>query len=53
MAFAMGASQATSNIFKSWCRMFAGQIFLLLMNTWCLRLFTSMVGAFLANLLSL
>lgn len=32
VAFAMGASQATSNIFKSWCRMFGGQIFLLLMN---------------------
>ena len=53
VAFAMGASQATSNIFKSWCRMFAGQIFLLLMNAWCLKLFTSMVGAFIANPLSL
>jgi hypothetical protein len=53
VAFAMGASQTTSNIFKSWCRMFGGQIFLLLMNAWCLRLFTSMVGAFLSNPLSL
>ncbi len=53
VAFAMGASQATSNIFKSWCRMFAGQIFLLLMNAWCLRLFTSMVGTFISNPLSL
>ena len=53
VAFALGASQATSNIFKSWCRMFAGQIFLLLMNAWCLRLFTSMVGTFLSNPLSL
>ncbi len=53
MAFSMGASQTTSNIFKSWCRMFAGQMFLLIMNAWCLRLFTSMVGAFLANPLSL
>lgn len=41
------------NIFKSWCRMFAGQLFLLLMNAWCLRLFTSMVGNFLSNPLSL
>ena len=40
VAFAMGASQSTSNIFKSWCRMFGGQLFLLLMNAWCLRLFT-------------
>jgi len=53
VAFAMGASQATSNIFKSWGRMFGGQVFLLLMNAWCLRLFTSMVGAFIANPLSL
>ena len=52
-AFAMGASQSTSNIFKSWCRMFGGQVFLLLMNAWCLRLFTTMVGTFLANPLSL
>ena len=53
VAFSMGASQTTSNIFKSWCRMFGGQIFLLLMNAWCLRVFTSMVGAFLSNPLSL
>ena len=53
IAFATGASQRTSNIFKSWCRMFAGQVFLLIMNAWCLRLFTSMVGSFLANPLSL
>lgn len=53
MAFAMGSSQATSNIFKSWCRMLGGQLFLLVMNAWCLRLFTSMVGAFLANPLSI
>lgn len=53
VAFAMGASQTTGNIFKSWCRMFGGQVFLLVMNAWCLRLFTSMVGSFIANPLSL
>ena len=53
IAFAMGTSQNTSNIFKSWCRMFGGQVFLLVMNAWCLRLFISMVGAFIANPLSL
>lgn len=53
VAFSMGASQATSNIFKSWCRMFGGQVFLLLMNAWCLRLFVSMVGTFIANPLSI
>lgn len=53
VAFSMGASQNTSGIFKSWCRMLGGQVFLLLMNAWCLRLFTSMVGAFIANPLSI
>ena len=49
----MGGSQSTANIFKAWCRMLGGQVFLLLMNAWCLRLFTSMVGTFIANPLSL
>ena len=53
VAFSMGASQTTGNIFKSWCRMLGGQVFLLLMNAWCLRLFSSMVGAFLSNPLSI
>lgn len=53
VAFATGSSQTTGNIFKSWCRMLGGQFFLLIMNAWCLRLFTSMVGTFLANPLSL
>lgn len=53
VAFSMGASQTTGSIFKSWCRMLGGQVFLLLMNAWCLRLFTSMVGAFISNPLSI
>lgn len=53
VAFSMGAAQSTSNIFKSWCRMFGGQMFLLVMNAWCLRLFTTMVGTFIANPLSM
>ena len=53
VAFAMGVSHSTSDIFKSWCRMLAGQVFLLLMNAWFLKLFTSMAGAFIANPLSL
>ena len=53
VAFSMGASQATGNIFKNWCRMFGGQVFHLLINAWCLRIFTSMVGTFIANPLSI
>ena len=52
MAFATGASENTSNIFSAWCRMLGGQLFLLIMNAWCLRLFVSMVGNFLATPLS-
>lgn len=52
VAFATGASENTANIFSAWCRMLGGQLFLLIMNAWCLRLFISMVGTFLANPLS-
>lgn len=51
-AFATGASENTSGIFRSWCRMLTGQLFLLIMNAWCLRLFVSMMGNFLADPLS-
>ena len=53
LAFAMGAARGTNNIFKSWCRMFSGQLLLLIMNAWCLKLFVNMVGEFIANPLSL
>ncbi len=49
VAFAMGATEATENIFNSWKRMLAGQLFLLIMNAWCLRIFVSMVGRFIAD----
>lgn len=53
MAFSMGGSQNTVNIFRSWCRMLGGQIFMILMNVWCLRVFTSMFANFISNPLSL
>jgi len=49
LAFAMGASQATSPIFKSWCRMLGGQLLLLVMNVWTLRMFITMLRVFVAN----
>ena len=49
LAFARGAARGTNIIFKSWCRMFGGQLLLLIMNAWCLKLFVNMVGEFLAN----
>ena len=53
VAFATGASENTSNIFSAWCRMLGGQLFLLIMNAWCLRLFVSMVANFISNPLSI
>ena len=53
VVFALGASRSTNNIFRSWCRVFGSQLFLLIMNAWCLKLFTNMVAGFLANPLAL
>lgn len=53
LAFSMGGSQNTANIFKSWCRMLGGQVLMIIMNVWCLRIFTSMFAGFIANPLSL
>ena len=49
VAFSMGGSQTTANIWKSWCRMLSGRILLLVMSAWCLRVFASLVGSFLGN----
>ena len=53
LAFALGPFRSTGNLFKSWCRVFAGQLFLLCKNAWCLKLFNNMAANFLANPLSL
>lgn len=49
LAFAMGGSKATNQVFKSWCRMVGSQLLLLVLNVWFLRAFNSSVGAFAAN----
>jgi len=49
LAFAMGPFSSTNLVFKSWCKMLGGQILLLLMNIWILRIFVSMLNAFMAN----
>ena len=37
LAYSMGASKATSPVFRSWCRMVGSQLLLLTMNVWFLR----------------
>lgn len=49
LAFSMGASKATNQVFKSWCRMVGSQLLLLIMNVWFLRGFSSSMGQYIAN----
>jgi len=49
LAFAMGPLQSTMPILKSWFRMFGGQILLLLVNVWMLRMLVSLFRNFLAD----
>ncbi len=49
LAYAMGGSKATGQVFRSWCRMIGSQLLLLVMNVWFLRGFNSTMGYFVAN----
>lgn len=49
LAYAMGGSKATNQVFKSWCRMVGSQLLLLVLNVWFLRAFNSSVGQFIGN----
>lgn len=48
LAFAMGASRTTSDVFKSWCRMLGSQLFVIVMNVFFLKSFDMMFGYFMA-----
>ena len=49
LAYSMGASKTTSNVFRSWCHMVGSQLLLLVMNVWFLRAFSSSMGQFMGN----
>jgi len=49
LAYAMGGSKSTNQVFRSWCRMVGSQLLLLVMNVWFLRAFNSSVGVFVAS----
>ena len=49
LAYTMGVSKDTNQVFKSWCRMVGSQLLLLVMNVWFLRAFNSSVGHFIGN----
>ena len=46
LAYSMGASKSTSQVFKSWCRMVGSQLLLLVMNVWFLRAFNTSVAQY-------
>ena len=50
LAFCMGGSKATNQVFKSWCRMVGSQLLLLVMNVWFIRGFNSSVGQYRAGI---
>ena len=39
LAFATGGSKATNNILASWSKMFGGQVVLVILNAWCMKMF--------------
>ncbi len=49
LAYSMGASKDTAQVFRSWCRMVGSQLLLLIMNVWFLRAFSSSVGQFIGS----
>lgn len=49
LAFGTGGSKATNNILSSWAKMFGGQVVLIILNAWCLKMFLSGYGNLLAS----
>lgn len=49
LAFSTGGSKATNNILASWVKMFGGQVVLIIMNAWCMKMFLSGYGNMLAS----
>ena len=49
LAYSMGGSKATGQVFKSWCRMVGSQLLLLIMNVWFLRAFNTSVAQYVVN----
>ncbi|ANU46360.1 hypothetical protein ADH76_22520 [Enterocloster clostridioformis] len=44
LAFATGGSKATNNILASWSKMFGGQVVLIILDAWCLKVYLSGYG---------
>lgn len=49
LAFSTGGSKATNNILASWAKMFGGQVVLIILNAWCMKMFLSGYGNLMAS----
>lgn len=49
LAFSTGGSKGTNNILASWAKMFGGQIVLIILNAWCMKMFLSGYGNLTAS----
>lgn len=49
LAFSTGGSKATNNVLASWSKMFGGQVVLIIMNAWCMKMFLSGYGNLTAS----
>ena len=49
LAFSTGGSKATNNILASWAKMFGGQVVLIILNAWCMKMFLSGYGNMMAS----
>lgn len=49
LAFATGGAKATNNILASWSKMFGGQVLLVVLDAWCLKMFLSGYGNLMAT----
>ena len=47
--FSTGGSKATNNVLASWSKMFGGQVVLIIMNAWCMKMFLSGYGNLTAS----
>ncbi len=49
LAFATGGSKATNNILGSWTKMFGGQVMIVILDAWCVKMFLSGYGNLMAS----
>lgn len=49
LAFATGGSKATGNILASWSKMFGGQVMIVILDAWCLKMFLAGYGNLMAS----